>query len=154
MEVESVALSTETSYIQIVVAPASQSQDVIARQEEPELTKDDGRNEIAPRSDVWQHFVKMKDDKDIVRHAKGKYCHRNMKAEAGRHDTSSLKRHLVACIRNPNKFNMKSTHTRSQPFKSASPFEHEICACIFSMMPYTCFNQPSPSSASRSVAPS
>jgi hypothetical protein len=31
MEVESVALGTETSHIQIVVAPASQSNDVIAR---------------------------------------------------------------------------------------------------------------------------
>ena len=107
MEVESVALCTETSHIQNVVAPASQSQDVIAKQEDPELTKDGSRKEIAPRSDVWQHFIKIKDDKDIVRHAKCKYCHRNMKAEAGRHGTSSLKRHLVACKRNPNKFNLE-----------------------------------------------
>jgi hypothetical protein len=105
MEVESVALYTETSHIQNVVAPAYQSQDVIAKQDEPELTKDGSRKEIAPRSDVWQHFIKIKDDKDIVRHAKCKYCHRNMKAEAGRHGTSSLKRHLVACKHNPNKFN-------------------------------------------------
>jgi hypothetical protein len=69
------------------------------------LTKDGGRKEIAPRSEVWQHFVKIKDDKDIARHAKCKYCHRNMKAEAGRHGASSLKRHLVACKRNLNKFN-------------------------------------------------
>jgi hypothetical protein len=33
------------------------------------LTKDGGWKEIALRSDVWQHFVKIKDDKDIVRHA-------------------------------------------------------------------------------------
>jgi hypothetical protein len=105
MEVESVALYTETSHIQNVVAPAYQSQDVIAKQDEPELTKDGSRKEIAPRSDVWQHFIKIKDDKDIVRHAKCKYCHRNMKAEAGRHGTSSLKSHLVACKHNPNKFN-------------------------------------------------
>jgi hypothetical protein len=45
MEVESVALCTETSHIQNVVAPASQSQDVIARQEET-------RNIIARQEDV------------------------------------------------------------------------------------------------------
>jgi hypothetical protein len=105
MEFESVALGTETSHIQDAVAPASQSQNVIARQEEPELTKDGGRKEVAPRSDVWRHFIKIKDDKDIVMHAKCKYCHQNMKVEAGRHGTSSLKMHLVACKRNPNKFN-------------------------------------------------
>jgi hypothetical protein len=33
-----------------------------------------------------------------------------MKAEDGRHGTSSLKRHLVACKRNPNKFNKDTSH--------------------------------------------
>jgi hypothetical protein len=106
MDVESVAVGdTSQSHNQIVVASPSTTQS----QEVPDPSKEGGRKEMAERSDVWQHFIKVKDDKDIVRHAKCKYCHRNMKAEAGRHGTSSLKRHLVACKRNPSKFNKDAT---------------------------------------------
>ena len=55
MEVESVALCTETSHIQNVVAPASQSQDVIAKQEDPAWTKDGSRKEMR-YSSIWTTF--------------------------------------------------------------------------------------------------
>jgi hypothetical protein len=40
------------------------------------------RKNIAPRSDVWNHLTKIKDDKGIMIAAKCKYCHRNMKADS------------------------------------------------------------------------
>jgi hypothetical protein len=65
MEVESVALCTETSHIQNVVAPASQSHDVIARQEEPELTKDGSRKEIASRSELDKYLSEETEDTEM-----------------------------------------------------------------------------------------
>ena len=65
MEVESVALGTETSHIQIVVAPASQSHDVTARQEESELTKDGSRKEIASRSELDKYLSEETEDTEM-----------------------------------------------------------------------------------------
>ena len=105
------ALGTQASHNlnEVVLASASQSHELPAEQEVAELNKDGRRKEIAPRSEMWQHFTKIKDDAGIVRHARCKYCHRNMKAEAGRHGTSSLKRHFTVCKRNPHKFNKDPT---------------------------------------------
>jgi hypothetical protein len=71
MDVESVAIGhgTQTSQSQNVVASADQSQDV------PDVSMEGGRKEMAERSDVWQYFIKIKDDKDIFRQARCKYCH-------------------------------------------------------------------------------
>lgn len=70
--------------------------------------KDQGRKKMESRSDVWNHFNKIKDDKGILRAAKCKYCCRNMKADSNGHGTSALKRHLNTCKRNPNKFEKDS----------------------------------------------
>jgi hypothetical protein len=105
MEVESVELSTQASHNHniVIVAPTSTPQEVpVSAQTEDQ---GGGRKEMEPRSEIWQHFIKIKDDKGIVNTARCKYCHRKMKAEAGPHGTSSLKRHFVVCKRNPNKFN-------------------------------------------------
>ena len=62
----------------------SQSQGA-ADQEVVDLDKDCAQHErkkMAPRSDVWNHFSKIKDDKGIMIAAKCKYCHRNMKADS------------------------------------------------------------------------
>jgi hypothetical protein len=59
---------------------------------------------MAPRSDVWNHFIKIKDDKGFLKSAKCKYCGRCMKAESKGHGTTSLARHLECFKLNPNKF--------------------------------------------------
>jgi hypothetical protein len=66
--------------------------------------KDNARKQMEPRSDVWNHFIKMKDDKGILRHAKCKYCQRKLKAESKGNGTSALSRHLEICKSNPHKF--------------------------------------------------
>jgi hypothetical protein len=97
MEVESVAVGTQASQVEsmAVVTHTSQSQD----------TDGDGRKPMASRSEMWQHFVKITDDKGIVRSARCKYCSRTMKADSKANGTSSLKRHFNVCKRNPHKFN-------------------------------------------------
>ena len=84
----------------------SQSQGA-AYQDVVDLDKDCAHHErkkMAPRSDVWTNFTKIKDDKGIMRAPKCKYCQRNMKAYSKGHGTSALKRHLQSCKHNPNKF--------------------------------------------------
>jgi hypothetical protein len=66
--------------------------------------KEKARKVMAPRSDVWNHFIKIKDDKGFLKSAKCKYCGRCMKAESKGHGTMSLARHLEYCKLNPNKF--------------------------------------------------
>jgi hypothetical protein len=113
MEVESVGQGTEASrnMNQLVVASQSQSQsqEVPAEQPVVDASKDGGRKGIEPRSEIWQHFIQIKNDAGIMIQARCKYCSKNMKAEAGRHGTSSLKRHFAICKRNPHKFNKDPT---------------------------------------------
>eukprot|EP00267_Zea_mays_P054567 XP_020407811.1 zinc finger BED domain-containing protein RICESLEEPER 2-like [Zea mays] len=91
MEVESLPVGTQTSWIN------QNSERLVIEQDVVELDKDgdlSGRKAMAPRSEMWKHFIKIKDDKNILKSAKCKYCHRIMKADAKANGTSSLKRHF------------------------------------------------------------
>ncbi|KAF0917434.1 hypothetical protein E2562_017878 [Oryza meyeriana var. granulata] len=115
MEVESIALGIESQSSQNhhSILAASQNQSSTAEKEAVDVDKDGGRKEMAPRSDVWQHFIKNKDD-NVVKIATCKYCRRNMKAESKGHGTSALKRHLNICKHNPHKFNKDPTQATLQ----------------------------------------
>lgn len=63
------------------------------------------RKEMASRSEMWQHFIKIKDDKGFLKAARCKYCHREIKADTRGHGTSALKKHFGTCKRNPHVFN-------------------------------------------------
>jgi hypothetical protein len=45
------------------------------------------RKEMASRSDMWQHFIKIKDEKGFLKTGKCKYCHREIKADPVAHGT-------------------------------------------------------------------
>jgi hypothetical protein len=59
------------------------------------------KKQLASRSEYWQHFIKIKDDKGQVRAGKCKYCSREIKAATREHGTSALKKHFLVCKRNP-----------------------------------------------------
>lgn len=114
MEVESLPVGTQTSRIN------QNSERLVIEQDVVELDKDgdlSGRKAMAPRSEMWKHFIKIKDDKNILKSAKCKYCHRIMKADAKANGTSSLKRHFNVCKRNPHKFNQDPTQGTLQAFQ-------------------------------------
>jgi hypothetical protein len=69
-----------------------------------ETEKKEARKEIVPRSSMWDHFIKIKDEKGRLKSAKCKYCQRILKADSNQHGTSSLNKHFNVCKRNPNKF--------------------------------------------------
>ncbi|KAM0925580.1 hypothetical protein ACQ4PT_004110 [Festuca glaucescens] len=74
-----------------------------------EPVKGHGRRAMADRSEWWVHFIKIKDENDVVLAARCKYCLRQVKAETDRHGTSGMKRHFNVCKRNPHKFNKDPT---------------------------------------------
>jgi hypothetical protein len=63
------------------------------------------RKEMPSRSEMWQHFIKIKDEKGIIMAGRCKYCHRDIKANTRGHGTSALKKHFATCKRNPHVFN-------------------------------------------------
>jgi len=71
---------------------------------EKEDEKQQARKEIAPRSDMWNHFTKIKDDNNVLKAAKCNYCLRVLKADSNQHGTSALNKHFNVCKRNPHKF--------------------------------------------------
>ncbi|XP_025825381.1 zinc finger BED domain-containing protein RICESLEEPER 2-like [Panicum hallii] len=109
MEIDSIAVDTQPSQINqnAVAVTASSSQGLVVEQDVVELDSNEdgaGRKEIASRSKMWDHFIKIRDDKKIVRSAKCKYCSRILKADSKSNGTSSLKKHFNVCKRNPHKF--------------------------------------------------
>ena len=114
IEIETQSMNTETLHDNSIVpmeiqdSQPSESNGQAANQEVIDLENDTGkekeRKQMAPRSNVWNHFNKIKDDKGFLKSAQCKYCSRPMKAESKGHGTSSLSRHLQSCPRNPNKF--------------------------------------------------
>jgi hypothetical protein len=67
--------------------------------------QDQARKEMAPRSEMWQHFIEVKNDSGDLRAGRCKYCHREIKADTRSHGTSTLRKHFNICNRNPNIFN-------------------------------------------------
>jgi hypothetical protein len=67
-------------------------------------TEEDGkkRKAIAPRSDVWEHFSKVRTEGGEDR-AKCRYCGKLFRYDTRTNGTSSLKGHLKVCKKNPNK---------------------------------------------------
>ena len=71
-----------------------------------EAAQDDkpkGRKQMASRSQIWEHFTKVFDDKGLVKEGKCKYCDRPIQATTSINGTTAMRRHFGTCKRNPNK---------------------------------------------------
>ncbi|KAM0893618.1 hypothetical protein ACQ4PT_024981 [Festuca glaucescens] len=95
---------SQTSHAQTTATIPEDPTDV-----DKEPVKEQGRRAMADRSEWWGHFIKIKDNNDVVIAARCKYCSRQVKAETDRHGTSGMKRHFNVCKRNPHKFNKDPT---------------------------------------------
>lgn len=95
--------SQETTMVQVETQVQDKTDDnkkMVINVEEKEKEKVE-RREMASRSEMWQHFIKIKDDKGSLRAGRCKYCHREIKADTRGHGTSALKKHFGTCKRNP-----------------------------------------------------
>ncbi|KAM3229337.1 hypothetical protein ACQJBY_060294 [Aegilops geniculata] len=71
-----------------------------------EATQDDkpkGRKQMASRSQIWEHFTKVFDDKGLVKEGMCKYCDRIIQATTSCNGTTAMRRHFGICKRNPDR---------------------------------------------------
>jgi hypothetical protein len=68
-----------------------------------ETGKNEGRKQMEPRSEVWQHFTKNFNDMKILVSGTCKYCNRSIKAKSKANGTTAMARHLTTCKHNPNR---------------------------------------------------
>ncbi|XP_019178818.1 PREDICTED: zinc finger BED domain-containing protein RICESLEEPER 2-like [Ipomoea nil] len=59
------------------------------------------RKDVETRSPCWDHFEKIKDSEGIVVKEKCIYCAKVYCCETKKHGTSSLRTHIVNCLKNP-----------------------------------------------------
>lgn len=59
------------------------------------------RKPMEPRSEIWQHFIMIKDENGVVKKGKCRYCSRLIKADTYINGTTAMKMHFNICKRNP-----------------------------------------------------
>lgn len=55
------------------------------------------RKTMESRSNVWDHYEKIKDENGILIKGKCKYCAKDLSANTTKNGTSSLRNHLKSC---------------------------------------------------------
>ncbi|XP_031106294.1 zinc finger BED domain-containing protein RICESLEEPER 2-like [Ipomoea triloba] len=59
------------------------------------------RKQVEVRSKVWDHFQRLSDINDVITEAKCIYCAKIYKCQTKKHGTSSLRAHILSCMKNP-----------------------------------------------------
>jgi hypothetical protein len=60
---------------------------------------------MLPRSEMWEHFIKIKDDQGVVKKGKCKYYSRASRVDSYLNGTTVMWRHFNICKFNPHKNN-------------------------------------------------
>lgn len=84
------------------------------------------RKELASRSEMWQHFIKIKDEKGFLKAGRCKYCHRDIKADTRGHGTSALRKHFKTCKCNPHCFQQGSQAGYLASMSGGSSYHLEV----------------------------
>ena len=83
---------------------------VVEAQTDPkETVTSKKRKEIESRSKVWDHFEKLQDASGVTVKGRCLYCARVFNAHAKRHGTSSLRNHMLNCMKNPYSKNIRKS---------------------------------------------
>jgi hypothetical protein len=103
---------TETENMEVEGVVVRADENVITQGNEGEQKRTEGdeeenhaRKQMAPRSEMWEHFIKIKDDQGVVKKGKCKYCSRAIRADSYVNGTTAMRRHFNICKRNPHKNN-------------------------------------------------
>ena len=72
------------------------------------------------RSRVWEHFEQIKDDKGNAVRAKCLYCAKIFACVPKRHGTSSLRNHMLSCMKNPYNKDSKQVLLTFKPDNASS----------------------------------
>ncbi|XP_019166950.1 PREDICTED: zinc finger BED domain-containing protein RICESLEEPER 2-like [Ipomoea nil] len=78
------------------------------------------RKEVESRAPCWDHFEKIKDSDGIVIKGKCIYCAKVYCCETKKHGTSSLRLHVVNCLKNPHSKETRQSLLTFQPAPSSA----------------------------------
>ncbi|XP_031099749.1 zinc finger BED domain-containing protein DAYSLEEPER-like [Ipomoea triloba] len=81
------------------------------------------RKEVDTRSLVWDHFEKIKNNEDIVIKAKCLYCLKMFACQSKKHGTSSMRNHILNCLKNPHSKDTRESLLTFQPAPSSAGTE-------------------------------
>lgn len=106
IDIESRGINSQNAIVVMEVVRSQPPQEKASKQVVIDLEKDNTKNrkEMEPRSEMWKHFGKVKDDKGNLKSIKCNYCHREMKASTKGHGTSALNKHFNTYKRNSHVF--------------------------------------------------
>jgi len=100
----------------------------------PPAVSEKKRKEVEPRSPVWDHFVRIKDSKNVTQEGKCIYCAKIYKCESKKHGTSSLRAHMQSCLKNPHSKDLRQSLLTFQAVSTSDasePVVGEIGAWVF-----------------------
>ncbi|XP_019200246.1 PREDICTED: zinc finger BED domain-containing protein RICESLEEPER 2-like [Ipomoea nil] len=92
------------------------------------------RKQVASRSPVWDHFEAIKDTNNVVVKGKCIYCAKIYHCETKKHGTSSLRNHMVSCLKNPHSMETRQSLLTFQAVTSLTdgqPTVGEIGTWVF-----------------------
>jgi hypothetical protein len=134
MELERESMGTATQFEQATVETiGDQSQTIQAGKSsgtegganfvdlENETKKKEARKDMVPRSSMWDHLIKIKDNKGRLKSTKCKYCQRILKVDSNQHGTSSLKNILMYASATPIKFDKDPKQGTLQATRGEAP---------------------------------
>lgn len=87
----------------------------------PQSVPSKKRKEVETRSPVWDHFERVKNSSGVVMHAKCIYCAKLYGGQSKKHGTSSLRHHMLNCLKNPHSKDVRQSLLTFQPVVSPSP---------------------------------
>ncbi|XP_031099798.1 zinc finger BED domain-containing protein RICESLEEPER 2-like [Ipomoea triloba] len=87
----------------------------------PQSVPSKKRKEVETRSPVWDHFEKVKDSSGVVMHARCIYCAKLYGGQSKKHGTSSLRHHMLNCLKNLHSKDVRQSLLTFQPVVSPSP---------------------------------
>ena len=114
MESSGGAGSGSSNIATVNAEPASQQPLVEAKKKPTAASKK--RKETEPRSKAWEYFKKIKDETNIVVQAKCIYYSKIFNCHLKRHDTSSIRNHMLNYLKNPHPKEKKADTFNSSTF--------------------------------------
>ncbi|XP_019181603.1 PREDICTED: zinc finger BED domain-containing protein RICESLEEPER 4-like [Ipomoea nil] len=79
------------------------------------------RKEVESRSRVWEHFVKIYDKENNLIEGRCIYCSKIFCCQPKKHGTSSLRNHMVACLKNPHSKDTRQSLLTFNAVSSSAP---------------------------------
>ncbi|XP_019156380.1 PREDICTED: zinc finger BED domain-containing protein RICESLEEPER 2-like [Ipomoea nil] len=101
-------------------APAVETVTPQSQQSLPPLVLKKRKGVETTRSLVWDHFEKIKDSEGITIKGKCIYCAKVYACETKKHVTSSLRNHIVSCLKNPHSKETRQSMLTFQPAPSSA----------------------------------